>query len=61
MVNIKIIENPNNLFYDFNGICENVDSIYWTLVPNEMFAIYNSNSYVITSQTKSGNISDSVN
>jgi len=61
MVNIKIIENPNNLFYDLNGICENADSIYWTLVPNEMFAIYNSNSYVITSQTKSGNISDSVN
>ena len=47
MISVKIIENPNNLLYDINGICENADSIYWTLVPNEMFAIYNSNPYYI--------------
>ena len=23
-------------YYDINGICENADSIYWTLVPNEV-------------------------
>lgn len=61
MVSIKIIENKNNLFYDLNGICENADFIYWTLVPNEVFTIYNSNPYILTSQTKSGNVADYVN
>ena len=61
MISIKIIENKNNLHYDLNGICENADSIYWTLVPNEVFAIYQSNSYILTSQTKSGNIAKCVN
>lgn len=27
--------------YDLNGICETADSIYWTLVPEEVFAIWN--------------------
>lgn len=36
----SVVENSDNLFYDLNGISENADSIYWTLVPNEMFAIY---------------------
>jgi hypothetical protein len=27
--------------YDLNGICETADSIYWTLVPKEVLAIWN--------------------
>lgn len=27
--------------YDLNGICETADSIYWTLVPEEVLAIWN--------------------
>lgn len=47
MISIKVIENQNNTLYDINGICENADSIYWTLVPNEVFSIYKSNPYSI--------------
>lgn len=61
MVSIKIIENSNNLNYNINGLCENADSIYWTLVPNEVFAIYQSNPYILTSQTKFGNIANYIN
>ena len=47
MLSIKVIESSNNMFYDINGICENADSIYWTLVPNEVFSIFNSNPYSV--------------
>ena len=26
--------------YDLNGICENADSTYWTMVPAEVFAVW---------------------
>ena len=48
MIRVKVIDNPNNLFYDLNGICENADSIFWTLVPKEIFSIYESNPYLLT-------------
>ena len=47
MIRVKVIDNPDNLFYDLNGICENADSIYWTLVPIEIFSIYESNPYLL--------------
>lgn len=47
MISVAVISNYNNLLYDFNSICENADSIYWTLVPNEVFSIYKPNPYSI--------------
>ena len=47
MSSVNVIENKNNMFYDINGICENADSIYWTLVPNEVFSIFGSNPYYL--------------
>lgn len=41
-IELKIVEDSNNenLFYDINGICETEDSIFWTLVPNEVFHLW---------------------
>ncbi len=47
MVSVKVIENSNNMFYDINGICEHADSTYWTLVPNEVFSIFESDPYYL--------------
>jgi hypothetical protein len=58
---ISVVENSDNLFYDLNGICDNADSIYWTLVPNEMFAIYNSNPYLPTNRAYTVSLEDTSN
>lgn len=50
-------ENDNSMYYDLNGICENADSIYWTLVPYEMFDIYESNPYFVTTSINHGDVS----
>lgn len=60
MTSVKIIENPNNLFYDLNGICETADSIYWTLVPDEVFSIYNSNPYYLFNNSNYFSLKDVV-
>lgn len=44
-IKIKEVNILENLNYDLNAICETADSIYWTLVPNELFKIWNINSY----------------
>ncbi len=38
--------SANCIRYDINGICETADSIYWTLVPKEVFAIWNTPYFV---------------
>jgi len=40
-IELEIINDSDNQFYDLNGICENADSIFWTLVPNEMLSLWN--------------------
>lgn len=40
-IELKIVDCDNsNMNYDLNGICEITDSIFWTLVPDEMFSIW---------------------
>lgn len=49
MNNCRFVYNNESKFdyYDINGICENADSIYWTLVPNEVKNyVYNFKLYV---------------
>ena len=60
MISVKIIENQNNLFYDLNGICETADSIYWTLVPDEVFSIYNSNPHYLFNNSNCVSLKDVV-
>lgn len=60
MISIKVIENVNNLNYNINGLCENADSIYWTLVPNEVFSIYESNPYYLFNNSSLCSLKDVV-
>lgn len=53
-------ENENSMYYDLNGICENADSIYWTLVPYEMFDIYESSPYFVTDIINHSDVSEYV-
>lgn len=40
-VELKVVDCSNsNMNYDLNGICETADSIFWTLVPNEVFSVW---------------------
>lgn len=39
-IELEIINESDSQFYDLNGICANADSIFWTLVPNEMFSLW---------------------
>lgn len=41
--------------YDLNEICETADSTYWTLVPEEMFALWET-PYVV----KQGGMDDNI-
>ena len=40
--NFRVLpDNPANCIrYDINGICETADSIYWTLIPKEVFHLW---------------------
>lgn len=40
-VELNVIDcSDSNMYYDINGICETADSIFWTLVPDEMRSIW---------------------
>lgn len=60
MISVKVTENPNNLFYDLNSICETADSIYWTLVPDEVFSVYESNPYYLFNNSSLCSLKDVV-
>ena len=42
-LSLVVLNNPHvsSVIYDLNGICETADSTFWTLVPEEVFAIWN--------------------
>lgn len=60
MISVKVIDDGNNKFYDLNGICETADSIYWTLVPDEVFSIYDSNTYYLFNNSNHCSLKDVV-
>jgi hypothetical protein len=60
MISVKVTENSDNLLYDINGICETADSIYWTLVPDEVFSIYESNPYYLFNNSSLCSLKDVV-
>jgi len=60
MISIKVIENNSSVLYDLNSICETADSIYWTLVPDEVFSICKSNPYHLFNNEKDLSLKDVV-
>ena len=43
-----MIPDERIMRYDINAICETADSIYWTLVPEEMFRLWGVSPYTYT-------------
>ncbi len=60
MISVKVIDDSNSKFYDLNSICETADSIYWTLVPDEVFSIYKSNPYYLFNNSSHYSLKDVV-
>ena len=49
-ISLVTIPDQSLSFYDLNAICETADSIFWTLVPNEMFDLCGRSSYTYDSE-----------
>ena len=47
-ISIAMIPDERIMRYDINAICETADSIYWTLVPEEMFRLWGVSPYTYT-------------
>ena len=55
-IDIEEISIDDNMFYDLNAICETADSIYWTLVPNEVFVLWETKPYTISKEDSDDSI-----
>lgn len=45
-VELKVVYDNKYDYYDIDAICRNADSIYWTLVPNEVaHRVFDYNAY----------------
>ena len=49
-ISLITIPDQSLSFYDLNAICETAGSIFWTLVPNEMFDLCGRSSYTYDSE-----------